>query len=96
MLPARSSLKLSGCETGRNRARVVIARFRTAGRECESRGVKTARGLGSRLGSERYVGNRVMRMDRMDRVSKSVSGDMEDWLWRQYIMALERLFCHLR
>ena len=57
---------------------MVIARLRTAGRECVSRGVKTEIGAGSKFGSDRYVGKRVIRMDKIESVSRSVSGDMED------------------
>lgn len=68
--------KVCGGATGRNCARVVMARLRTAGRGWESNGVSTERGGGCRLGSDRYEGKRVIKIDKIASVSIRVSGGM--------------------
>ena len=62
---------------GRNCASVRIVRFLTAEREWFSRGSKAGIGWGERSGLESWVGKRDMRIDKMDRVSMSVSGGVE-------------------
>ena len=79
MIPFNNSLNCCGCEIGKNCARVVIARLRTAMRVWKSRGVKTESGDGLKFGSERYDGKRMINMERIDNVSMRVSGGMSDY-----------------
>jgi hypothetical protein len=69
----------SGDETGTNWDRVRIARLRTAGRGWERSGVRSGRGSTGRGGEETWVGNREIRIERMDSVSMSVSGGVSDY-----------------
>ena len=62
--------------SGRNWARVVIARFLTAGRGWFRTGVSTVTGCGSTL--DRYAGKRVTKIDRIASVSMRVSGGVFD------------------
>ena len=57
---------------------MVIARLRTAIRGCDSSGVMTVNGGGDKLGSERYVGKRVINIERIASVSMTVSGGILD------------------
>jgi len=47
----------------------MIARFRTTGRWCDNKGGKTIKGCGLRAALDRFEGNRVMRIDRIERAS---------------------------
>ena len=57
-----------------------MARLRTAGRGWSSRGDITERGWVARGGEVRCTGNRVIRMERMERVSMRVSGGVKGYL----------------
>lgn len=73
-----------------------MARFRTTGRWWANKGARTVSGCGFKVVLDRLEGNRLIRMDRIERVSISVSGgvsgcngvilveDCRTW-WKQYI-----------
>jgi hypothetical protein len=67
-----SSENDSGEDNGIICAIVVIARLRTTGRECDNNGVKS--GSGRKVEVEKYVGNLVKRIERMDSDSTSPCG----------------------
>lgn len=59
---------------GINCERVMIARLRTTGRECDSRGARTVRGAGLRSALDRFAGKRLIRIDKIDNDSTKASG----------------------
>lgn len=54
-----------------------MARFRTAGRGCESIGVSTCMGWTSK--PIKYPGKRLIKIDKIERVSMRVSGGVLGW-----------------
>lgn len=70
--------KSSGGDVGKNCARVIMARLRTAGRAWERSGEMTTIGGGDIDGLDKWIGKRVIRIDRTERVSMSTSGGLED------------------
>ncbi len=54
-----------------NCERVMIARLRTTGRECDSRGARTLRGAGA---LDRFAGKRLIKIDKIDNDSTNASG----------------------
>jgi hypothetical protein len=61
-------------EMGMNWETVVMARLRTTGREWDSSGGRTLSGCGVKVAFERLFGKRLIRIERMERVSTRVSG----------------------
>lgn len=59
--------------------KVIIARFLTTGRPWERRGARTGKGGGSKAVPASRTGNRLIRMERIDRVSTSASGGVLGW-----------------
>ena len=75
----RSCVKNCGWETGMNWARVVIARLRTTGRECDNSGVRMVSGWRSEFGKK--FGKRLIRMENIANVSTNDCGVVAGWNW---------------
>ncbi len=57
-----------------NCERVIMARLRTTGRECDNKGARTLRGAGLRSALDRFAGKRLIRIDKIDNDSTNASG----------------------
>lgn len=57
----------------------MIARLRTTGRGWERRATRTVNGGGLKSVAAIWEGKRVMRIERIDRVSTSASGGVSDY-----------------
>jgi len=57
----------------------MMARLRTTGRGWESRAARTVKGGGLKVMAAIWAGKRVIRIERMDKVSTSASGGVSGY-----------------